>query len=335
MQLTQLGELLRLPGIERAASSSIQPFFESSPATSVHVARASGWTGDAPPAALRKVSAEFFDVMNIRLVEGRWPASGEWAIEQPVAIVSETAARMFWPGRSAVGQLLVSGNRQDRRSRAVIAVVGDTRYAALDREGYGDVYTPDRFEPGVPVSSTISAPKRCVSVRAARGPDSQGAKRLREPGFDARRRALRVVEAPGAARVAVRIARARGAAAVGRRDSRPARHVRRAAHARTGHPRRARRDHGPRHPSADAGADVRGQGADCSRAQPSASGRCGSRNRSSTAFARTSRRYGQRSRPPSSLSRLSEPSSHRCARHTSIPSRHCAPNETASRRPGA
>jgi putative ABC transport system permease protein len=149
VQLTQLGELLsRLPGIERAASSSIQPFFESSTQRAFTSLVPSGWTGGAPPAALRKVSAEFFEVMNIRLVEGRWPASGEWAIEQPVAIVSETAARMFWPGRSAVGQLLVPGNRQDTRSRAVIAVVGDTRYTAQDREGTGDVYTPDRFEPG-------------------------------------------------------------------------------------------------------------------------------------------------------------------------------------------
>ena len=148
-QLAELRDLLaRLPGVERAATSSIQPFFESSSQRAFTTLVPGGWTGPAPAVSLRKVSSEFFDVMGIRLVDGRRPAAGEWTIDQPIAVVSETAARTLWPDRPAVGQLLVPRGGQDDRSRSVIGVVADARYSALDRDPIGDVYAPDRFETG-------------------------------------------------------------------------------------------------------------------------------------------------------------------------------------------
>ena len=149
LQLEQLRDRLsRLPGLERVATSSIQPFFDSSSQRAFTGFVPRGWKGSPPLVSMRKVSPEFFDVMGIRLVEGRWPAQGEWEIEQPVAIVSETAARKLWPGRPAVGQVLVPSGRRVETERTVMAVVADARYNALDREPLGDIYTPDRFEPG-------------------------------------------------------------------------------------------------------------------------------------------------------------------------------------------
>jgi hypothetical protein len=97
---------------------------------------------------MRRVSAAYFEVMGLRLVDGRWPADGEWTVEQTAAIVSETAARQLWPGRPALGQLLVAAGRHADSPRTVIGVVADTRYGALDRDPIGDIYVPDRIDAG-------------------------------------------------------------------------------------------------------------------------------------------------------------------------------------------
>jgi predicted permease len=91
------------------------------------------------------VSASFFNVMGLRLVDGRWPAPGEWGKAAPVAIVSQTAARTLWPGRNALGRVLVAERPDPDRpmpERTVIGVVADTRYRALDQDPWGDIYLP-------------------------------------------------------------------------------------------------------------------------------------------------------------------------------------------------
>ena len=151
-QLEQVADLLaRIPGVERVATSSIQPLFDSSTQRRYTDLVPPGWKGDPRELSQRKVSAEFFEVMGMRLVDGRWGSPGEWRVEQPVAIVSEAAARKLWPGRSAIGQMLVAESPRRRAvepDRTVIGIVGDTRYSALDREPAGEIYIPDRFVAG-------------------------------------------------------------------------------------------------------------------------------------------------------------------------------------------
>ncbi len=149
VQLQQMGDLLsRLPGVEAVATSSIQPFFDSSTQRAFTGLLPQDWTGAPPTTSMRRVSAGYFEVMDLRLVDGRWPAAGEWTVEQPAAIVSETAARELWPGRPPLGQVLVASGRQAEQPRTVIGVVADTRYGALDRDPIGDIYIPDRLDPG-------------------------------------------------------------------------------------------------------------------------------------------------------------------------------------------
>jgi hypothetical protein len=79
-------------------------------------------------------------------MDGQLPAPGEWQAEHPIAIVSERAARIYWPDGGAVGQTLVwtRNDPPDRapKPRRVVAVVQDARYAAADLEPIGDIYFP-------------------------------------------------------------------------------------------------------------------------------------------------------------------------------------------------
>ncbi|MEZ5318752.1 MAG: ABC transporter permease [Vicinamibacterales bacterium] len=50
------------------------------------------------------VGADYFKAVGVPIVEGRAFTRADIATERRVAVVNETMARMYWPGRSAVGQ---------------------------------------------------------------------------------------------------------------------------------------------------------------------------------------------------------------------------------------
>jgi hypothetical protein len=103
-----------------------------------------GWSTEPDGVTSREVSAEFFEVLGLRLIDGRWPEPGEWADARPVALVSETAARLLWPDGTALGRTLVpTSPRTVPASRSVIGIVADARFLGLDVDPLGDIYLPD------------------------------------------------------------------------------------------------------------------------------------------------------------------------------------------------
>jgi predicted permease len=171
-QLERGAEILaRVPGVEEVAISSMQPTFamRSSPWSAVVPA---GWKGRLEGVALREVTDNYFRLMDLRLVSGRWPEPGEWAPGRPVAMVSATAARMLWPNRDAIGQSLVrtSPARQQEPPAIVIGIVADARYQSLDADPIGDLYMPGPLQPGtygVHYHARTSGDAAAVASRAA------------------------------------------------------------------------------------------------------------------------------------------------------------------------
>ena len=147
-KLTGIPPVLELlDEVDAVATSTIGPLFarRATPWSSVVP---DGWKGDAEGIMSRQASANFFDVMGLRLVDGRLPSAAEWS-SHAGAIVSERAARVFWPGQSAVGRILINRTGRMRGQRIpVIGVVGDTRFVALDESPFGDIYLPDPIGPG-------------------------------------------------------------------------------------------------------------------------------------------------------------------------------------------
>ena len=88
------------------------------------------------------VSADYFRAMGIRLVQGRVfvPADGLGA--QPVAVVSESAARSLWPGEDAIGQRISLRNppRSESDWLTVVGVVADIRQRSLTADASRTVY---------------------------------------------------------------------------------------------------------------------------------------------------------------------------------------------------
>jgi hypothetical protein len=77
------------------------------------------------------VSPGYFRAMGISLLQGRDFTEQDLPSSTSVAIVSQTMAREYFPGQSAVGQRFQWG---DRELFTVIGVAADVRISALDAD---------------------------------------------------------------------------------------------------------------------------------------------------------------------------------------------------------
>ena len=99
-------------------------------------------TPDVPdrlPAAVRMVTPGYFDALRIDIAVGRPFDARDHPEAPPVFMVSETLARLLWPGRSAVGQrLVIDYSTAGTFPYDVVGVVGDVRFC----EPRAEVYLP-------------------------------------------------------------------------------------------------------------------------------------------------------------------------------------------------
>jgi predicted permease len=125
-------------------------------------------TGDvsAPPsmrAGVVGVSPDYFNVLRIRLHEGRVFGAQDRVGTERVAVVSRTLAQRLWPSGSAIGQQLHiapppnSAPTARPLSVAVVGVVGDTRYTHSDND-LADVYLALMQAPSAGVFVYMRAP---------------------------------------------------------------------------------------------------------------------------------------------------------------------------------
>ncbi len=83
------------------------------------------------------VEPGYFATLRIPLVAGRDFAVTDREVAQPVAIVSEAAARQFWPGQDAIGKYLLQpawgphGPTTPTRALLVIGVARDVQFSSL------------------------------------------------------------------------------------------------------------------------------------------------------------------------------------------------------------
>jgi predicted permease len=88
------------------------------------------------------VTPAYHDTLRIHLAAGRWFDGRDREGALPVAIVNETLARRLWPGQSAVGQRLISGEPSDPVALEVVGVERDLKYRSLGEAPRPFVYVP-------------------------------------------------------------------------------------------------------------------------------------------------------------------------------------------------
>jgi putative ABC transport system permease protein len=89
------------------------------------------------------ISDDYFRVMSVRLLEGRYFNADDRSDSQPVVIVNESMAKHCWPGQYAVGKRMhVGGPPMKKPWATVVGVVVDTKMGSRDEASSDQWYTP-------------------------------------------------------------------------------------------------------------------------------------------------------------------------------------------------
>ncbi|MBL8985699.1 MAG: ABC transporter permease [Gemmatimonadetes bacterium] len=129
-----------LPGVESVELTTVLPMTWDDRRASFYPANERPERlEDAPIAGVRQVSPGYLDGLGVALVSGRMLAPTDRQDQPAVAVVSESAARRFFPAGGSVGRQLVRGNR----SVEIVGVVRDVRGNPLTADAPLDVvYLP-------------------------------------------------------------------------------------------------------------------------------------------------------------------------------------------------
>jgi putative ABC transport system permease protein len=91
---------------------------------------------------------DYFETMNIRLLEGRFFTPEEYRESIPVVVVDHLLAEAIWPGRSAVGQVLVTRpGQEDPTPFQVVGLVEHQLTESLREPGEDLFYYPFAYHP--------------------------------------------------------------------------------------------------------------------------------------------------------------------------------------------
>ena len=126
-----LERVASIPGVARVALA------RTTPLSDMHVAMAFSPPGvaSAPYTELNFVTPSYFDLLGIPIVHGRPFSKAEQQSDARVVVVTQGAARRFWPGQDPIGKVLVN---QDGTPGIPYRVVGVARDAQVSRLGEHD-----------------------------------------------------------------------------------------------------------------------------------------------------------------------------------------------------
>jgi putative ABC transport system permease protein len=146
-----LDDISHQPGIQRAAIGFGRPLGEDHMRLTFEV---TGWPHSRPGhpnvAWLRPVSADYFGVLGIPMVQGRAFSEDDRADGRQVLIVSRAFARQFFSGQSVLGKHLTLGYGRDSSEWGpnanvggdVVGVVGDVEEFGPTRAAEPMIYAP-------------------------------------------------------------------------------------------------------------------------------------------------------------------------------------------------
>jgi predicted permease len=158
-----------LPGVEKVASANLLPLGIAFQERGFEIPGVPPPSGeDYHSIAYNIVSASFFDVMGIPLLQGRGISPEDREGGELVAVVSETAARRFWPGEDPLGKRLVRpGGGEAYR---VVGVAGDTKAWTLGEEYRPYLYLAEvqHTEPSAMIVAAGSAPEARIAGELSR-----------------------------------------------------------------------------------------------------------------------------------------------------------------------
>jgi len=132
-----------LPGVTSASYTTGLPIVDRAGIWVIRVPGAEGLPAERRLASLRFITPRFFETLQIPLRGGRDVADSDTQASQPVAVVSDSFARHYWPDQNALGrQFTVRGVNW-----TIVGIVGDVRVRGLEQPSEAQAYLPEQQMP--------------------------------------------------------------------------------------------------------------------------------------------------------------------------------------------
>jgi putative ABC transport system permease protein len=140
----------QLPGIVRVGAVSAMPFMEANINIESPFAidgRPAPSPDTAPTTFLTVATPDYFDIMRIPVLEGRGLSADDRAASEPVAVITRTLARRYWPDGDAVGARVRFRFRNQPQHVRIVGVVGEVRHDALELPPRDELFLPFQQTP--------------------------------------------------------------------------------------------------------------------------------------------------------------------------------------------
>ena len=123
-------------GARDAAAANVLPAIDSNARRAIELAgRPAAEPSKAPRVDYRVVSPHYFDVLRVPVLSGRAFAAADQKSSEPVAIVSESMARKFWPAGGAIGERVRIADGPWMR---VVGICGDVVHDWFDYQRFAE-----------------------------------------------------------------------------------------------------------------------------------------------------------------------------------------------------
>jgi putative ABC transport system permease protein len=142
-----LAAIAGVPGVRSVSVDGGAPLAGSASSVLFVQGRPTPPPGQAPPVLRHYVGPDHFETLGIPSLRGRVFTASDVAGAPRVAVISETAARRFWPNQDPLGQRVWFGSGSNFNSpdssALIVGIVGDVVYEPLDQQpNLASFYTP-------------------------------------------------------------------------------------------------------------------------------------------------------------------------------------------------
>jgi len=139
-----------LPGVEAVAFTSILPLSGTNSDSSFAIEGRDPTVEKVyPDEEIRNITPEYFSVIKVPLLQGRFFNDGDQFDGPGVVIVNNTFAKKWFPNQEAVGKRITFDDprKPDMKWLTIVGLVGDMRHRGLDLDPKPEYYLPHNQQP--------------------------------------------------------------------------------------------------------------------------------------------------------------------------------------------
>ena len=146
-----LQRLRTLPGVQAATIVTHVPYSDGGGVNTYNFSiegQAPAQRGELRDAIIETTAPNYFAIMNIALRQGRLLSDTDGADAPPVAVISESLARRYFPAKNPLGEHIKVGEMDsDRPWMTIVGVVDDVHYSWINKQNVPTIYGPFRQAP--------------------------------------------------------------------------------------------------------------------------------------------------------------------------------------------